>query len=435
MAIVMLSKDDFDVGFIGETILLRVESGKLLTSEVYDIFLHPRRPYDGAKLLCVSSDDLLTGTSLGVSFEQTPGLDERADRVYSEVSGARTEMDVSTNRFTAVLAPFGPNEAPGRSVFSGQVLVPTAQLPWFVEEAASREIMKVIGTVFELDLGRLSGGDVYFMRLITHPTRQLGWSQSRPLKYRSTGHSIVCWSQEIVIWGPRTLLHNFVQLCREAKATPETARAAAEMAGAVVSPAYRPLLPDRHRIVLCVPEDGDLTNEHCVGTCWFAGRQYDPKLGLIAEWASGRDVYWSDDPECMATRIHDYLKRWARGEPKSKEMVSAALNADHENCSLIVDAMTRVGVVKFGGPGLYSAADIPERELADAMRSLASEREVIEGFKWAGYEIRATVEYACIAPLGRLVAWSGPLIAVVLAALALLSSVLVLLLHLLSAGW
>ena len=90
---------------------------------------------------------------------------------------------------------------------------------------------------------------------------------------------------------------------------------------------------------------------------------------------------------------------WA-GEPKTKEFMTTALGVQHNNCSLVVDAMEekKAVVLVDKQKGLYQACPIVEELLAKVLREIATDRKLVDSFAWTGYRIYYAVEYPYLSP-------------------------------------
>ena len=397
MCLALFSPEYFTLALLSESVFLDLHHGKVRAREVYDVFLRPRRDWDRPRITCISPHDLISTGELRVNVVSVPGVRTQDEVVYAPGIGYGSNYDTKTSTFSVVL----PLVVAGRSgyqpqtePFSGVVLTPRAQVPEKLGPAA-RSLMTTCGTVFELLFDeKLKAGKEYMFRLEVSPANLLGLSSPRGLRETTVEPVQARWVQNATVFCTKTCRFNLRDSLENLKQDPEFAQGATEILSIVDSVSLFTIPAERHRIVLVLPHWAEAPHE-CVGNTWWLGQHQLPDGRLAEEWGAGTREYGTDDPEPLAKQVYEYIESWAPAEPKKKEDATTALGASHDNCSLIVDALCRMGALKCVDTvrGLYQALPLHGNARQEAFESVAKDPAVIKGFKWKGSEIRFALNY------------------------------------------
>lgn len=395
MCLSFCSKENLHFTLLGESIFLELAGKNVRTREVYDVFFKPDRALSDVRLLCISPHNLISATGdLSVKASPTPGAGGPDDIVYNKPLGAGGQFEPETDRFS-VTVHGNVRSGEQANSFSGKVLTPTPSLPEDLQDEETRLIMEEAGTLFELSLGDLQANQEYIFRLIVKPERLLGVADPRQLMLDESRWPMH-WAQYVAVYCPKTCRYNFITMLRqEVEKIAGLKSAASALLSHILKPEMRVRIPELHRIVLVLPTNCELGGEDAVGGVFQSGMHIlaDSRLGV--EWTGGRKHYWTDEIDCVARRVWQYMMDWSQNNPKPKEFLSEALGIPPENCAAVVDGLHEKGLLALAdeNKGLYRARLDLADNAEEIFERLAKDKAVLQGFRWMGYEIRYWIRY------------------------------------------
>lgn len=400
MCIACLSDRYLRFDYLGEYVFLSIEEKRLRCREVYDMFFQVVEDWPDAKLMCVSPHDLLGDGRLGVSVIENPGNDALNDIAYSFGAAHGMKIDPQMGVLSAWIARDRHFFQPAVDTYEGNILKAAATLPEEIaQDKVALDVMSQCGSVFCLSLGNLRSNTPYALRLEITPAYLLGLEMPRDSTQIDSGLLRGRVVQAASVYCPKTSLLNLKALLERSAEVASSASGAANILALVDQGDLRLVSTNRHRIVVICPPEASIESEPPPGCIMPVGVYSLPGSSgrLAAEWAGGAEMYWTDDIESFADRIWNYLVEWASQEPKSKEAITAALNAPHENCSTIVDllASPEVGLIREvpGQPGHYQAVRLQGEANRRAFETVATSSQVAQHFRWMGYVINYSISY------------------------------------------
>jgi hypothetical protein len=410
MCLALLSDKYMHLDFMGEYIDVSFANGNLVTEEIYDLFITPRRNEDSITFLCLSPHNLLSAGALSVEVIQTPGESTPTCRnFYLDIYGYRQKYDPEDGRRFTISIPAVSDGEPDVREYDGKVVDATLSLPDLLDgHGPSLDFMETQGTLFELSIpGPLIAGNCYAMRLIVKPTALLHLPSVIPVPTGIPDQPVTRWIQYADVKNPKQCHDRIKDLLATVKGrddSDDTADLVARIR-TVLAEAGPYILPiDRHRIAISLPTNAEIDEDTPVGNCMSIDARFTPAEDdvptMIPEWVSGRTTYPSDDLESSAQLVWGYLNEWAHQQAKSKEEITTATKVDHKNVSLIVDALVDKGLVRESEPatGLYLANDKTVDEQEEVLLQLASDTPLQSRFQSRGYIIRYSLSYRYISP-------------------------------------
>lgn len=404
MCLSILSPHFFRIKFLGESIFIDERQGKLEFTEVYDLFFSVDRSIEDLRLLAISPHNLLKDEGLCVEAVAAPGAGSPVDDVYKCGTGRTVSWSEDESIFSVMLSGNDQPNARESASFEGSVLRPSVSIPNALQEKSVSQILERSGTVFEIAFGRIEAEKDYAVRLRVKPNRLLGVSPVRPIRVPFEDRPSGLLRQDLKIYCPRTGHHNFTKLIQAAREQSKCAEAAGAIQSAIQKSVYSLLPIDEHRIVVIAPVNADIEPVHEYG--WILPMGVSEFLGngttrRAAEWRFSTRMYFLEDIDALTKAIWSYLRRWGRTKPgaKTKEEVTAALNISHENCSLIIDKLVGRGVLVGTNDILFHAPrSSPDPGL---FTEIASDPEIVENFRWDGYQITYRTQYQYLTPRER----------------------------------
>jgi len=392
------------------------------------VFFTASEEIQNASLVCISPHDLIREASARISVAAAPGVGSADDLAYNSPVAFGGEFDAKTHVFSAKIADLTKTASPQTVMLIDEVVTPEIFIPAPLRSDVAHAVMGETGTIFELRLRPLDKERMYALRLILEPQRLLGVSQQRPIESRLLTPPGV-WSVDLHMICPRTCFFDAVQLLQTTRRLREFAETAAAAENIICDPELRVLGSDYVRIVLVLPPRADLRREHSIGCIVPLGPTALPSGQLVHQWVGGTKRFWVDDVESVARAVWNYLSTWARAEPKSKEAISTALGASHQNCSIVVDSLAEHGAIELADTDrrLYTAKQLSDRTLASITESISRDNKVKNRFEWTGYRVQYQVSYGFLRPRDKArMIWSKlvPYIALFLAILGLILSLI-----------
>lgn len=390
----------FQIDLLGEYIGLSIgPDGSLRAREVYDVFFAPRGDWEDFRLLCLSPHNLLREQNLCVRPVYPPGAGNEDDRLfYSSRLGCTAVYSADTSESSVEVPGLGTDQlTPIREHYSGVALTPQARVPAEIAgDPTALEVMGGVGTVFELlfPVG-VKKGKRYVFRLEVTPPFILGLPERIKVQDEPTPR----WNQEASIVGPKTCRFNFLSNLDAIKGN-LVAAPAANMIKAAISneQRYRATVPlGRHRILLAWQPPVVVDPRAAIGCMAPVGIYSLDNRHAAAEWSGGSKSYWKDDIESAAREIRQYLLDYAGGEAKSKEAISAAFQAPHDNCSLLVDALAATNPPAVccvsGKVNQFQAGPLSLQDQERVFESLATNRELHRRFRWNCFQVGYSLKY------------------------------------------
>ncbi len=403
MCIALLADRYMRLELMTEHIFLSTQEGHLRRREVYDIFFFVSEPWENARVLCVSEHNLLSHGVLAARLSQVPGAGGADDVFYTDSLNFPAEYRAEDHLFEIRLPRAQGERTPVTEVLAGKVLVPAVGLPERISYAQEvLELMEECGTVFELALGNLEEGMTYMFRLTIEPATLLGLTGPRAQRGEAWGEEISSrWVQDMTLFCPKTCLFNYMRMLSESRKVTEYAEAAGLIQSVVGDVKMIQTPVDRHLIVVIAPLGAELTRISTEGAVWAVAMHTLRDGRLAAVFEGGARNYWMDDAELVARHVYGYLAKWAQQEPKTKEDVSVAIGMPHENCSLVVDMLSRVGVLENLGYNRYRVAKLADDQREHVFAMVASSEMTRQGFHWRGFVIRLALAYSYLDPKAR----------------------------------
>ena len=306
MCLALLAEDYFAIDFMGEYIRLLQGEQHLEAREVYDVFFQAPHDWQDARMVCLSPHNLLGASGLTVKARDAAGAGGKDDQVYKGGHGYGCKWDHESRQFVVDVFCGKETASQAPETFQGELLLPKIHVPGSLESnELCQEIMSRKGTVFELVLGDLTGGESYAFRLEVTPANLLGFrpkrkQQSVSLEYM--GFPVVRWSQVLSVYSPRTCYREYCHTLAGMRNQPDYAEPAGAIQ-AVVGDNSKRLLPlARHRIMVICPDGAEIERHETTGCVWKGDVFLFPADGhqMVAEWISGAKTYWSDEPEFLA---------------------------------------------------------------------------------------------------------------------------------------
>lgn len=385
---------DISITFLSEQIWCSTEHGSVLTTEVYDIFFKPNM--DGvSRLLVLSPHVLFDGDVLHISAmgRDASSHNDNYDRYYGN---GRAAYDAAAGVFEVGLESDHKRSAKPSAV-SGLLVVPSVGLPSAIaEERQAIALMGQIGTVCELVMPHeLHSGQTYTMRLLVQPHALLNLPPRIPIPDHSSGEEGSWWEQNVQMFDARVVFSNTQQLLRTALMFDEGYNGATAWTRLLKSPPVDCCCVERYRTGLILPRRAALERDHSVGNVMplmatVLQLEEDPLPRAVYRWEAGTEIYPADHPQSVAELVLGYLTVWG-GEGKTKEAISAALNLYHGNCSIIVDALVRHGILhEERRDAVYYHAKGPLRNGLDV---ITRDLSVIGAFSYSGFEITYAIRY------------------------------------------
>ena len=402
MCLALLAKyNKIDIVF--EQIFLSWKDTLLQAHEVYDIFFTAAESLENARIYAISPHNLVNNKDVTVRCA-IPGAGSPDDVCYQQLGGYKGTYDAATRLFQVVV-PLGVDPYKLKiEEYSGEVLVPDVHIPdSLTSDKLALDIMEECGTLFEISLGTLERGKNYAFRLIIDPLELLGVPPSRPLDLEGVDEIQYNWMQDAAIMCPKTCRFNFVELVSGIRQDQEEYAEAAANVQSIVLESEQYLLPvKRHHILAILPPEAELVTGDCEGYAWAVARHVlnDGRLAVV--WSAGTKDYWMDDAESLAAHIYEHFKSWtSKGQSKTKEDVALSLFTFENNCSIIVDSLCNLGLLIKVDEDRYKAADATDAKLEETLREVAMLKEVVDGFKWVGYQIRYSFRYKYLSSEGK----------------------------------
>jgi len=410
----LLTERYVPINLLVETIFVSIVDGRLKAHEVYDIFFKPNANWKDVRILGVSPHKLSDGDQLKVKVSVTPGAGGSDDVFYKDLVLYSGSFDSGTENFTVTLPAHGGPFDTNISEYKGKVIEPTLNTPRRIAEcSAATQIMDEFGTIFEINCPNLEAGNFYAIRLILDPLELLALPDKRPLDVREIDEVVSRWMQDASIICPKTCHFNFVELVLGARNDLERSRPDITVSEeelkkletaidgvnrllAVINNAALRLMPvTRQQLVLILPRGAELVARTCDGYVWFTNTQVLKDGRIAAVWEAGSEQYWRDDPETIAHFLYDYFKNYGNVPQcaKKKEEASEAIDAPHDNCSLIVDSLCQEGALRDVGGGKYIVISKQPEELTAICQAVACSEKVYTEFKWKGFQVRYSLQY------------------------------------------
>lgn len=401
MCITFLNSEYNNIDLFIEHVRLTLnQNGRLAVSQVADFFLTPKSNWGNAKMLCISPHNLVSDGKLTVGAVAAPGAGGPNDIFYKDAHLYEASYKAQEQLFRISLPSPHHSATAAPLDFQGKVITPQAYIPSAISKNdLAMELMEECGTIFELDLGNLKGGMRYAFRLVIQPSGILGLPEVRSQDIKEVDLVLSNWVQDAVIMCPKMCYYNYIEMIERARSQlEEYAEAAAIIQTLVRNPQLKLMPVKRGQIVLILPNGAELIADNPAGCIWKVSTYTLSDGQLAVVWATGAEEYWIDDPESVTRRIYKYVRKWGTASPRSKEHVSTATEAGHENSSMIIDEMCNGGLLTDVGNGRYKAEDKPAPELEEGFRKIAASKKVAETFKWMGFRIDYSVHYRYVSP-------------------------------------
>lgn len=403
MCLSLLSNSETPVvcSFIGESVSLRVTDGKLQASEIYDVFFTLTGDAKNSTILCVSPHDLFANGSLTVTASATPGLGGDEDMMYKKPLGCGCSFNHKTREFSVTIRGTSKRQALLTESFSAETIVPQIGIPSQVENKKARAVLEKIGTIFELRLPQLVSGKLYAIRLLVEPQKLLGLPELTKIDLESK-HPVE-WMQHASLICPTTSHYNVCDMLKQAQSLEPLRKDSTGVLSIIDAQELRIINPELHRILLLFPPGCEMGASDQVGCVWCSANHPLADNSLAVEWTSGTKHYWTDDPECVARRIWEYLFNWSKGNPKPTEFLTTALGIPHDNCSLIVNALVYYGALKIVDQthGLFGAVELTGADQRRIFRAVAVNPSVKDNFMWMGFEVRYRIRFRYLSEIAR----------------------------------
>ena len=387
----------FSVDFLGEAIFLGIVEGRLHVREFYDCVFEVSEEWKAAQLVCMSPHDLLRDGTLAVNLQPEKLIPAKAVPEDTVIYDERLGYDASYgSQIVTIKSPGVTREgSPISESYSGLLLHPQAAIPEEIRrQDTALEIMRTAGTVFRLHLGNLEPRTKYAMRLVVEPYRLIGLKDSFCVQREPN----IRWRQEARIFSPKTCRFDFEKsLERIRSEMPEMAPGAAILADIVLNHQEYPVtLPvRRHRILLISQGSDCMERRQEIGEVWHANSGILNGHYSVEEWTSGTNLFWENDPECLASQIWKYLKGYGG---KIKEEITSAHGISHESCSLVVDELTKRQALAEDDTHRFWVADLQPFQLQTILEKLASDPDVHTHLCWRGYVIPYVLYYEYMSP-------------------------------------
>ncbi len=411
----------FEVQLFGEYHFPRFAvDGDITEEEVYDVFLRAKEDLCELDLVCVSPHDLLRPDgSLSISVHDILGGDTAADIVYKAPVGCGHNYESSTAMSTVTLRDTTDDFSPTSLTLSGQLLRPEIRDLADPSHRGTELLAREVGTIFRVRLRDLKAAASYAIRLSLHPQHLNGMPPRLPLAPRWSSRPIG-WKQRLRIVAPRLNLFNTQSLLEECRSLSTLRSASLHMLTTINDVDFEIIESDLHRIVVLLPESVEHTTDDALGYASKVATHVLSDSRQAVEWMSGNRHYWRDSPQQVARRVREYLDTWACGTPKAVEFITTALNVDHQNIRVILDALCQVGAARLidSTRGLYASIESPANDRDAVLSQLGKLPGVREGFRWTGFAIEYWVSYPATSRLDISV-----LLALVLSVVALLVSI------------
>jgi hypothetical protein len=402
MCLALLCVKFLKFDLLGEYIYIENGGKSICSHQVYDFFFESPSDWSNASFRCISANSLInkSDSSLMVKSSSTIGAQKTGDdEVYQRPLGLGANFDEKKGEVTIEIGGGELGITP--LAFTGKVLNPEIKLIDATKKDQNvLEIMKRTGTVFDIHLGDLKKGLRYACRLIVTPVSFLSETP------RNTNADFddfkIDWEQDAKIISPahcRFVHYRLLQNIREQSDT--FASAAALIQNEVSSEKF--LLPRQeiHRIITIIPKGCTIPKQSEVGCICWRGERLLTGGRLASEWGGGVVSYWNDDIELVTKRIYYHLHQWSKDSPKKKEEITVNLQpTSFENCILIVDELVKREVVEIADSlkGTYKIRDKSSSEVDKIILDISQDRQVIETFKWIGYEVDFCIRYQAISP-------------------------------------
>ena len=399
MCLAFLAKSSryFSVDFLGETIFLSIVGGRLRAREFYDCVFEVSREWKDARLVCMSPHDLFRDGILAVNLQPEkviPGLARPEDNIiYDGRLGCEAHYDsqIVTVKVPGVTA----EDSPVSEAYSGTLLRPRALVPVEIQQQVTAlDIMRSSGTLFQIMLGDLEAGKKYAMRLVVEPYQLLGLKDSLCVQREPNPR----WRQEACIFSPKTCRFNFEKsLERTLTEVPDVAPGAAILRDIICHREDYPVtLPIKRHRMLLVAHDSDYVDPRKeVGQVWHTNSGTLDGHNSVEEWTSGTNIFWRDDPECLAAEIWEYLSGYGG---KIKEDITPALGISHESCSLIVDELKQRGALAEDPDHRFWVVRLEPAQRQAVFEQLAADPHVHAHLHWRGYVIPYAFYYDYLSP-------------------------------------
>jgi len=408
----LLSADRYvPVDLMVEKMSVSIVDGTLKVHEVYDVIFTPSTRWEDARILVLSPHRLCEGAQLNAKVSITPGTRGPDNDFYNDMVLCEASLDAGTEMFSVTLpAHSGPYDT-SVCKYVAKVLEPALEIPRRIAESpAACQIMQEFGTVFELSCGTLEAGKSYAIRLILDPLELLALAEKRPLDDRKIDEIVSRWIQDATIICPKTAYFNFVKLVSGARSRLEAPEPNSTIAQSQLEAAidgvnrllgvvkndtltYMPIR--RQQIVLVLPAGAELATRSADGYVWFTDTYVlaDGKVAVV--WEAGSEQFWRDDPEEIARIICEYFRKYANVPQgaKTKEEASAAIDALHENCALIMDVLCREGALAALDGGKYVIAKKTQEETFRICQTVAASAEIATRFTWKGFQVRYALQH------------------------------------------
>jgi len=405
MCISILCDQYVTAELIGEYVFLNFDQGIIKVREVYDVFFTPWADWTDIRFICISPHVLIKDNRLCVSVVAAPGAGGIDDNVYDNPIGFGRKFSVGDPAFSVRICDVRNPANPQIIEVAGKVITPEIRIPSQISNDDSAiEVMSHCGTVFELCLPPLKANTTYSMRLVVEPVELLGLSHPRNLEEFDLKSVKINWKQDASITCPKNCLFDYKKLLEQVKKFPEVATAAGAIEAIVSNRELMIIRVKRSRIVLVLPPGCDLYREKTIGCILPVVSATTQDSRFFSEYYGGTEKYFADDIESLGTGIWEYLQQWAKNDPKTKEFITTALGAQHNNCSLLVDCMAKKNLIELVDPqrGLYKARDVSSQVLAIALKDIATDPEISAKFIWAGYRIQFAIQYVYLSKSDRL---------------------------------
>jgi hypothetical protein len=395
MCLAIIAERYLSVDLLVEQVFLTTHEGDMNTKEVYDVVLTPRTEWNNAALLCLSPHDLRDADGkLLVRADTIPGAGDENDVFYkaSLLHHADYKHDVA---MVDIEVPEAHDEKTMRlRIFSCAPLKPTVVFPKAIATNDSiAQLMEECGTLFEVKLGHLLSGKSYIFRLIVEPYRLLGLSKARSVDDPRIDPIQAHWVQDADIVCPYAVLFNYQKVVGEERRQTDYASAAAHIQTIIDANRIFLLPVEIHHIILIVQKGSELFRRGYEGCAWEISWNTLPDGRFAVVWGSGTNQNWSDDPEALARHVYAHFQHWGVADAKTKEEVSAALQVSHSNCSLIIDALHKLGFLSLVDGTKYRPAQPPPADLDLKFNTLAQSKAVRDAFSWQGYRISYALRY------------------------------------------
>jgi hypothetical protein len=396
--------------------LSHTDAHKLEVNEVYDVFFRlppstPQQLLSNFKLLLLSPHELIDGDKqIAVTMERYPGSgSSRFDQIYMLGS----KYDHAQGSFSVNLRAAKEQFVPVQETCTGKVLDPTISIPHRLDDQ-SIAVMGRLGTILELDLGRLTANEKYAMRIVVKPHRlNLEFAPSnRP---DADGTEGCRWEQPLEVFSPTILERDFRQILKHLDSRPNSQGAVTPLVRVLEEEnefgAWKLALVRHHRLFLIYRADCSIIQQADPGCVWYVGpaqipvaheQQSDQRVHIkLMEWAGGTATYWVDDPYEIAKHVAEHMAQFGSDEKKKEDITSSFNSLRHENTGLIVDALVRLHCLKESAGGQYTIGStngdvkqlLARGEWDERFQAISVDRTVLDGFWFAGFQVKYSYEY------------------------------------------